>query len=74
MVEAFLPVGVALATGFSVLISKLHSRIGELDKRMDQSELRMAENYLTKTEFSTVLERVEAHMIRIETKLDNLKR
>ena len=73
MVEAFLPVGVALATGFSVLISKLHSRIGELDKRMDQSELRIAENYLTKTEFSSVLERVEAHMIRIETKLDNLK-
>ena len=74
MVEAFLPVGVALATGFSVLISKLHSRIGELDKRMDQSELRIAENYLTKTEFSSVLERVEAHMIRIETKLDNLKK
>ena len=74
MVEAFLPVGVALATGFSVLISKLHSRIGELDKRMDQTELRIAENYLTKAEFGSVLERVEAHMIRIESKLDNLSK
>ena len=72
MMEAIIPLGVALSTGFSVLISKLHSRIGELDKRIDTVELRVATDYLSKTEFSGALERVEAHMVRIENKLDKL--
>lgn len=72
MVEAFIPVGVAAATGFGVLMSRLQNRIHEIDRRVDGVELRMAEQYLTKTEFSSVLERVESHMVRIENKLDNL--
>ena len=72
MLEAIIPVGVALSTGFSILISKLHSRIGELDKRIDTVELRVATDYLSKSEFSGALERVEAHMVRIENKLDKL--
>ena len=72
MMEAMIPLGVALSTGFSVLISKLHSRIGELDKRIDTVELRVATDYLSKQEFSSALERVEAHMVRIENKLDKL--
>ena len=72
MLEAIIPLGVALSTGFSVLISKLHSRIGELDKRIDAVELRVATDYLSKREFSGALERVEAHMVRIENKLDKL--
>ena len=72
MLEALIPVGVALATGFGVLMSKLHMRVHELDRRVDGVELRIAENYLSKAEFSTALERVEAHMVRIEDKLDNL--
>ena len=72
MMEAMIPLGVALSTGFSVLISKLHSRIGELDKRIDTVELRVATDYLSKSEFSGALERVEAHMVRIENKLDKL--
>jgi len=72
MMEAIIPLGVALSTGFSVLISKLHSRIGELDKRIDTVELRVATDYLSKSEFSGALERVEAHMVRIENKLDKL--
>ena len=72
MLEVLIPVGVALSTGFSVLISKLHSRIGHLDNRLDAVELRMATDYLSKSEFSAALERVEQHMIRIETKLDKL--
>ena len=39
---------------------------------VDGVELRMAEKYLTKAEFSGVLERVEQHMVRIENKLDTL--
>ena len=72
MLETVIPLGVALATGFSILISRIHSRVHELDKRVDGVELRVAENYLTKSEFSGALERVEQHMVRIENKLDRL--
>ena len=72
MLEVVIPVGVALATGFSVLITRIHSRVFELDRRVDGVELRIAENYLSKSEFATALDRVESHMIRIENKLDRL--
>tara|TARA_X000001388_G_scaffold61958_1_gene47661 strand:+ start:178 stop:408 length:231 start_codon:yes stop_codon:yes gene_type:complete len=72
MLETLIPVGVALATGFGVLMSKLHMRVHELDRRVDGVELRIAENYLSKIEFSNALERVEAHMVRIENKLDTI--
>ena len=74
MFEAVVPIALAGATGFSVLISRLNSRASELDKRVDGFELRVAESYLSKAEFSTALERVEAHMVRIEQKLDLLKK
>ena len=72
MIEAVISIGVAAATGFSILITRIHSRVHDLDRRVDGVELRMAENYLTKTEFSGALERVEQHMVRIENKLDRL--
>ena len=72
MIEALIPVGVALATGFSVLIRGLHTRVHELDQRVDAFELRVAESYVSKASFNSALERVEAHMIRIETKIDKL--
>ena len=74
MIEAILPVGVALATGFSVLITRVHNRVHELDQRLDGVELRVATDYLSKSEFSLAMERVEAHMVRIENKLDLLKK
>ncbi len=72
MLEAVIPVGVALATGFSILISRIHSRVHELDRRVDGVELRVAEDYISKSEFSLALERVEGHMVRIENKLDKI--
>ena len=39
---------------------------------MDHTELRIAENYISKTEFSSALERVEQHLVRLENKLDRL--
>ena len=74
MIEAIIPLGVALATGFSVLITRVHNRVQELDKRLDGVELRVATDYLSKSEFSLAMERVEQHMIRIENKLDLLKK
>ena len=73
MVEALIPVAVAAATGFSVLIRGLYTRVHDLDNRVDAYfELRVAENYVSKESFSSALERVEAHMIRIEEKIDKL--
>ena len=74
MVEALIPVAVAAATGFSVLIRGLYTRVHDLDQRVDGFELRVAENYVTRDSFNNALERVEAHMIRIENKLDGLKK
>ena len=72
MIESVVPIALAAATGFSVLITRLHSRVSELDHRVDKFELRVAENYVSKESFSSALERVEAHMIRIEEKIDRL--
>ena len=72
MIEALIPVAVAAATGFSVLIRGLYTRVHNLDSRVDAFELRVAENYVSKESFANAIERVEAHMIRIENKLDKL--
>ena len=72
MFESVIPVALAAATGFSVLITRLHSRVSELDTRIDRFELRVAEGYVSKESFQSALERVEAHMIRIENKIDKL--
>ena len=72
MVESVVPIVLAAATGFSVLITRLHSRVTDLDTRIDKFELRVAEGYVSKESFSSALERVESHMIRIENKIDKL--
>jgi uncharacterized coiled-coil protein SlyX len=72
MFEAVIPVLLAGATGFSVLISKLHSRVSALDSRIDTFELRVASEYVSKQDLNEIIERVEAHMVRIENKLDRI--
>ena len=70
MIETLIPVAIAAATGFSVLIRGLYTRV-DLDQRVDVFELRVAENYVSKESFNNTLERVK-RMIRIENKLDKL--
>ena len=72
MIEAVVPVAVAIVSGVGILFTRVNQRVSDLDKRIDVFELRIAENYVPKTELSTALERVEQHMIRIENKLDSL--
>ena len=72
MIETLVPVLIAGATGFSVLISRLHTRVTHLDHRVDAFELRVAENYVSKTDMSDAMERFETHMLRIENKLDRI--
>ena len=72
MFEAVIPIALAGATGFSVLISRLHSRVSELDSRIDTFELRVASEYVSKADLNEIVDRVEAHMTRIENKLDRI--
>jgi len=72
MIEAGISVAVAVVSGVGILFTRVNTRIHDLDKRIDVFELRIAENYVPKTELSSALERVEQHMVRIENKLDSL--
>ena len=72
MIESIISAAIAVVTGGAVLTSRVHARIMELDKRVDQVELNMAQSYVSKTDFEKTLERVEGHMVRIEDKLDKL--
>lgn len=63
---------IATITGAAALTSRVNSRINELDKRVDQMELRVAENYVSKADMEILIDRVEAHLIRLENKLDKL--
>ena len=72
MLETVVPIALAASTGFSVLISRLHSRVTALDNRIDRFELRVASDYVSKTDLNEIVDRVEAHMVRIENKLDKI--
>ena len=65
MLEAAVTLAIAAVTGMGVLTSRLNSRINTI-------ELRVAEKYIPREEVSLILTRFEDHMIRIESKLDNL--
>jgi uncharacterized coiled-coil protein SlyX len=65
MLEAAVTLAIAAVTGIGVLTSRLNSRINAV-------ELRVAEKYIPREEVSLILTRFEDHMIRIESKLDNL--
>lgn len=72
MIEPILTGAVALISGGFILMGKVNSNIKELDRRIDRLELRVAESYVSKTDFTAVLDRVELHMTRIEEKLDRI--
>ena len=67
--EAGVAVVIALFTGLGAVTTRLHKRIDDLDTRVDKHELRVAESYISKTDFASAIDRVEKHMIRIENKL-----
>ena len=72
MLEAAVTLSIAALTGMSVLTQRLHGRINELDERIDKVELRVASDYVTKNELSAIMERMEAHLVRIEEKMDKI--
>ena len=70
MIEPFIPALVAVATGVAVLFNKVNQRVTQLDHRVDKLELKLVESFTTKQEFSDAMIRMEAHLIRIEDKMD----
>ena len=70
MIEPFIPAVVAIATGVAVLFNKVNQRVTQLDHRVDKLELKLVESFTTKQEFSDAMIRMEAHLIRIEDKMD----
>ncbi len=72
MIETAVTLGIAMAAGFAAMTTRLYGRIHEVDKRLDQVELRVAERYVSKKDLSEMIDRMENHMIRIEEKLDRI--
>lgn len=70
MIEAAVSAGIALLAGTAALTNRLHTRISRLDDRLDKVELRVATEYVSKSEHKETLEDLKSHMIRIEHKLD----
>ena len=72
MIDAVVAVSIAALSSLGLVTQKLHNRINELDSRLDGVELRIAQNYVTKSDLNEMVERVEQHMVRIENKLDKI--
>ena len=74
MIEVVIPVVIAAITGGSVMLTRIHNRIHDLDRRVDGVELRVAESYVSKADFNNALDRMESHLVRIESKMDQMIR
>jgi len=79
MIEAAIPAVVAAIAGGAALnnrihnrINNVHDRISGLDRRIDAIELSVAQDYVSKADLSTMVQRMEDHMVRIENKLDQI--
>jgi hypothetical protein len=72
MTEIGVTVALALFTALGAATRQLHTKIDSLDSRVDKHELRVAEQYISKQDFLSAMNRMEDHMVRIENKLDKL--
>ena len=77
--EALVTAVIAIVAGGATLNNRLHSRINNvhdrisgLDRRIDAIELGVAQDYVSKADLSTMVKRMEDHMVRIENKLDQI--
>lgn len=79
MTEALVTAVIAVVTAGAALnnrihnrINSVHERISSLDRRIDGIELTVASDYVKKSELTELISRVEDHMVRIESKLDQI--
>ena len=79
MIEAIVTLSIAVVAAGATLNNRLHQRINNvhdrisgLDRRIDGVELCVAQDYVSKSDLATMLDRMEDHMVRIESKLDQI--
>tara|TARA_Y100000991_G_scaffold78026_1_gene58715 strand:- start:5113 stop:5343 length:231 start_codon:yes stop_codon:yes gene_type:complete len=72
MTEAFITAVVAVITAGAALNNRLHNRINHLHERLNILDRRVAADYVSKKDLTTLLQRMEDHMVRIENKLDQI--
>ena len=72
MIEAVVSATLAALAAGAALTNRIHNRINDIDQRLDTFELRVATTYVPKQDFDTAMQKMEDHMIRIETKLDQM--
>ena len=72
MIEAGVSAVNAIVAAGATLTTRVHNRINDMDKRLDTFELRVATSYVPKQDFETAVQKMEAHMIRIENKIDQI--
>ena len=70
MIEAGISVAVAMMAGAAALTNRMHSRISDVDRRVDGVELLVVRDYITKDEYMATMTELKEQMIRIENKLD----
>ena len=77
--ETIVSVVIAVVAGGAAINNRLHNRINNvhdrisgLDRRIDAIELGVAQDYVSKADLSTMVKRMEDHMVRIENKLDQI--
>ena len=72
MIEAGVSAAIAIVAAGAAVTNRVHNRISDMDRRVDSVEIRIAEDYVKRAELAEALNRFEAHMIRIENKLETI--
>jgi hypothetical protein len=72
VVEAAVAGALGLIAGGYTIIQAMHRRVTIVDTRLDNIELTLARDYVPRSEFMASQEKLEEHMIRIESKLDRM--
>ena len=63
---------VTLGRKFETIDQKQQSYVALIEKRMDTIELRLAQDYVDKTDLQNILERLDARIDRMDYKLDQI--
>ena len=61
-----------LGRKFENIETKQQNHVALIEKRMDTIELRLAQDYVDKTDLQSILERLDARIDRMDYKLDQI--
>ena len=70
MIESFIPILIAAASGFAVIINRIHNHMHALEQRMDKVELRVATEYVSKQDINYALDKIYSDLDKLDVKSD----